>query len=85
MTSSYNLLLSALESALNPTSDPTMTSKNQDLATAIDGYIIDVVTKVTGTSTVAPGIPVQTVPLVGTGSTVGPGTGTISAGNLTPG
>ena len=59
------------------------------IADEIDTYIVEVVSKVTGTTvvstTVAPGIPVTVVGSAG--STVGPGTGTgsgtVSVGNLT--
>lgn len=81
-TSSYPSLLAAIESALNPTGAPQMTSKNQDLAKAIDDHVKDVVSKVTGTGSVAPGIPVVAGSPPGPGASVGPGTTTISAGNL---
>lgn len=94
-TSSKNSkLLPALNAAFNPTGNPEMSSKLNDLAEAIDDYIVDVVSKISGTTltNATPLItPAVIVPLDGGASLLSsmvanaavPLSGDISQGNLT--
>lgn len=82
LTSLQAALADTIKTVLFDPTPPTpelqtkITALAAGIASDIDVYIEDVVSKITGSAVVTIGIPVQVVPATGTGATTSPGTAT---------